>query len=104
MKIDLALADHRAKVRELSKEFNAIPKEDESPEADLERAKLDSKTRLIIEEQFKPAYLREAVADISGLEIDDAPATLDNLFSDGPAELIAEIYQVIQDNIGLSAD
>lgn len=103
LKIDLALADHRAKVRELSQEFMTIA-EDDSSEARLRKIRLDSQTRFVIEEHFKPTYLREALDKLEGLEIDGAPATLENLFSDGPVELIEEIYQTIQNNIGLTLD
>lgn len=104
VRIDLALCDHRARVRELAKEFAAIPEADTSEDARLARLKLDQKTRLVIEEHFKPAYLREALASIEGLEIDGEPATLETLFSDGPAELVEEIYQAIQRGINLSVD
>lgn len=54
--------------------------------------------------EISPAYIRWGLLSIDGLDIDDEPATIDNLLEYGPADLTQEIIAAIMGKADLDAD
>lgn len=53
--------------------------------------------------EILPVYVRALLVSVEGLEIDDAPATPDNI-TEGPPELYAEISAAVKRELGLTPD
>jgi hypothetical protein len=126
VRIDMAVAPARAKIRDFSEEMDEIREtinanvdanlpEDERLKAAERAATREDRRRLqdlgsniqrIVYSEIEPAYLREAVKEILHFTIDGEPCTtVDALLEDGPQELVKEIYDEIQAGVlGLSGD
>jgi hypothetical protein len=61
-----------------------------------EQDQLNMQTAIEIHAAYKPARVRWGLKSISGLTIDGAPASVEALLSDGPGDLVNEIYDAIE--------
>jgi hypothetical protein len=111
-KLNLSLAPHKAKLRDLMAEAESLnPAVEEGQDA----PKLDAQTvakvqnihdalNSLVESEINPAWFRYGLDKIEGLEIDGAQATVETLMSDGPSELFTEILQAIRTEAELSPE
>lgn len=112
IKLNLALADVSARLRELVAESETLvptlPEGQERATLDpvtLARVRtLTEQTNLLIDSEVNPAWVRWGLDKIEGLEIDGEAATVETLISDGPAELYTEILTAIRKEAELSPE
>lgn len=69
-----------------------------------ERERLLTEDRAVVDDEIHPAYLHWGVKEISGMTINDEPATVDSLLADGPEGLVNEIVVELQRLIRLSPE
>jgi hypothetical protein len=111
-KLDLEILDKRVEYSELWAEIERLPTAPELIEGQpvpddpdrIAREKLRIKAGLILSVHIKPATIRHGLLKIEGLELDDAPATVESLIESGPSELINEIWIAITREASLTAE
>ena len=111
-KLHLCLAPAKATLRDLMSELEslnpAVPEGTEAPVATpQEIAKvqnLSDQITSIVESQINPAWVTWGLDSITGLTIDDLPATVETILTDCPSDLFAEILQAIRDEAELSTE
>lgn len=61
-----------------------------------EQQSLTTQITIDIEGSYKPNRVRWGLKSIDGLTIDGQPTTVETLLSDGPRELVSEIYEAVE--------
>ena len=102
--MNMRLAPHKARLRDLmaeSESLNPTVAEGEvqatlSPADNARVLNLSDAFTNLIQSEINPCWLRWGLDSISGLEIDDQPATVESLINDGPKPLCEEILTEIR--------
>lgn len=97
------LAAALEQLREAIGEARAVDESGENDAAStVKLQKISDRIEFLQGNQIDIAHLRASLVKVEGLEIDDAPATVESLIENGPRELYVEILQAIRKESGLS--
>lgn len=98
--LQLLVASPNQRIRELVAKQRQLASQD-TAEATLEILSLSDQIDLIATKELNPAKLKWGIKSISGLMLDDEPATMENVM-DWPSDLIKELLDLIDDGSALN--